>query len=401
MRLAQLSAWCLLSLLSGKVFASSCAPGLVGCDPTEELQVDESATLQALTAAPTGCSLSGVWTDAFGATFTVNGDLTGTRQQPYCNSPHTFIITAQDATCFSFRGIYTGGSDCVSFTEDMCFQTCDTATGTFSNDGGGSGAETWTGTNSTAVSIVGDPPTIPSASRVQAKRVLTHSDLTLTVSSNGQPASGVSVSLQSDRSTNDVINGPSAPTDSAGTTTADVETRDQPGPSTISSADPMIRTATPAVITWLPAAYESSFLVTCYVVSVESTFASSPLIGPVTGLPATNRYRSGFINDVRLQGSGIAQDGTTIHYDGNGRFSVQNCPLTATGACAVDGTTIAVDRSIVPYRSTVAIDTVGSRAAQDTGGAITGYHIDEYFGTRRADCIRAGRRNLDVTFTSY
>ncbi|HFX6065112.1 TPA: 3D domain-containing protein, partial [Klebsiella pneumoniae] len=133
----------------------------------------------------------------------------------------------------------------------------------------------------------------------------------------------------------------------------------------------------------------------------ESDFNASRLIGPVNGLPAKNRYHQGFINDVELQGSGIANDGTTIHYDGGNSFSVRNCPLTATGACAVDGTTIAVDFGVVPRRSTVSIDGDGNRVAQDTGGAINGYHIDEYFGTRRSDCVSAGQRTLGVDFVSY
>jgi 3D (Asp-Asp-Asp) domain-containing protein len=142
-------------------------------------------------------------------------------------------------------------------------------------------------------------------------------------------------------------------------------------------------------------------LVTCYVISQESTFPATPLIGPVTGLPVGNRYRQGFISDVRLQGSGIALDGTTIHYDGNGRFSIQACPLTSSGACAVDGLTAAVDRTVVPFRGEVSIDTLGSRVAQDTGGAITGFHVDVYFGLRRSDCLQVGRQSLGVSFEHY
>ena len=67
----------------------------------------------------------------------------------------------------------------------------------------------------------------------------------------------------------------------------------------------------------------------------------------------------------------------------------------------MDGATIAVDPSVIPLRSTVSIDTVGPRTAADTGGAIRGCHIDEYFGTRRTDCTTAGRRQLEVQFDNY
>jgi 3D (Asp-Asp-Asp) domain-containing protein len=279
--------------------------------------------------------------------------------------------------------------------------SCDVASGTFRNADGSSGIDAWQRVITKRLSIAPANPIIPGNSRAQNRRVLTRSDLTLRVTDNGQPAAGITVAIKSDRPADDAITGPASPTDSTGTTSAQVETRSQPGPSTITSATADIKTAIPGVIEWLPTHYEPDFLVTCYVISQESDFLSTPLVGPVNGLPATARYRQGFINDVRLQGSGIALDGTTIHYDGRNRYSVQSCPVTTSGVCAVDGTTVAVDPSVTPLGSEISIATVGSRAAQDTGGAITGFHIDEYFGARRAECIRAGRRSLGVDFVSY
>lgn len=242
---------------------------------------------------------------------------------------------------------------------------------------------------------------IQKASRVLNRKVLSHSDVTATVTSGGQPAPGVNVSLMSDQGAADTIKQPSSPTDSSGVTKGEVETRTQPATSVITSASPSLQTTNPASIVWLPSRYESSFLVTCYVVSQEADFSSTPLISGVNGLTPKSKYRSGFISDVRLQGSGVALDGTTIRYNAGGIYSISNCPLTATGACAVDGSTAAVDFTIVPRRGAIDIFGVGGRIAQDTGGAITGYHIDEYFGTRRSDCRTAGRRTLNVDFTNY
>ncbi len=244
-------------------------------------------------------------------------------------------------------------------------------------------------------------PMIPAASRVVSKKVLTRDTLGLKVTKGpSTPAVGVNVKVQSDRAV-DTISQPTTPTDANGETLAKIETRDQSGPSRITSASSDTPTPSPAVVNWLPARYESKFLVTCYVISNEADFADSPLISNIPGLPASDKYRSRFISDVRLQGSGQSTNGDILHYDGGGRYSVQSCARTATGACAQDGATIAVDRTVIPLRGTVAIDSVGSRTAQDTGGAILGDHIDVYYGTRRAECRAAGRRSLTVDFTSY
>jgi 3D (Asp-Asp-Asp) domain-containing protein len=75
--------------------------------------------------------------------------------------------------------------------------------------------------------------------------------------------------------------------------------------------------------------------------------------------------------------------------------------LTASGECAQVGVTIAVDPNVIPFRGTVDIETVGSRRALDTGGAIRGYHIDVYNGIGRSVCADWQNENLTVTFLNY
>ena len=50
--------------------------------------------------------------------------------------------------------------------------------------------------------------------------------------------------------------------------------------------------------------------------------------------------------------------------------------ITKSGAPTQVGTTIAVDPSVIPLGTTVYIEGVGFRTAQDTGGAVKGKHID-------------------------
>ena len=255
-------------------------------------------------------------------------------------------------------------------------------------------------TETSGLSITASAPFIPSASRVSHDKILTQSSLTLKLTRDGQPVSGVTLALQSSRGTDGTINGSSVSTNQMGVATAKIQTRKQPGTSTVSSANSGVETVSPVQIQWLPARFQHSFLVTCYITSLESNFLNTPLIDHVAGLPPKERYHSGFIHDTREQGSGRTLGGTIIGYS-NGRYRIEDCPHTSTVACATDGTTIAVDKHVVPYRSTVLIDGDGDRIAQDSGGAIVGYHIDEYFGVRRNACKIAGHRQRDVTYESY
>ena len=154
-------------------------------------------------------------------------------------------------------------------------------------------------------------------------------------------------------------------------------------------------------LNWMPAVYQAKFTLTCYVLSVETDpkFNNSPLSSGVAGLPPNSTYLTSFLKDVQMQGSGETRDGLIIHYDGRDRYSIQKCPLTASGACAVDGQTVAVDRTIVPFKSTLGYrfsdqDDIGfgPRVAQDVGGRIKGNHIDIYFGKRRSECKQWGTK---------
>lgn len=137
------------------------------------------------------------------------------------------------------------------------------------------------------------------------------------------------------------------------------------------------------------ATYVSNFKITQYITARESDKYYTGSKQRVSGLTGT--YKSDFIKDVRVQGSGLGEDGRYIKYY-NGVFSYKE-PTTATGTRPIVGTTIAVDPYYIPcviksgttYKGYVDIQGgIGRRIAEDRGGKITGRHIDVYVGTGRA-----------------
>jgi 3D (Asp-Asp-Asp) domain-containing protein len=226
----------------------------------------------------------------------------------------------------------------------------------------------------------------------------------MSLQQNGLPAGGKQIHLTSNRGAAvDLIN-PTAgvSTDTNGKASASISTRAQPGSSTVRASDTTITTATPGVISWLPAKYEDEFLVTCYTIANEADAPASPVSKKVCGLPPEKAYRSTFLTDTKRQGSGKTLDGAIIHYNvRNSCYNTDSCARTATGACAAAGTTIAVDQHVIPKRSTVNVALIGQRQAQDTGGRIKGYHIDDYMGPQPKLCKQLGRRHSVVTLVNY
>ena len=124
------------------------------------------------------------------------------------------------------------------------------------------------------------------------------------------------------------------------------------------------------------------FRLTAYVLAQEEDFTDSESVDGVCGLEG--RWPRDFLfgQGVKMQGSGRAADGRIVHYRGSGCFEVLDCARTASGRCAKAGRTVAVDRTVVPLGSTVWIEGLGIRRAEDTGGGIRGRHIDVYRGTQ-------------------
>lgn len=68
---------------------------------------------------------------------------------------------------------------------------------------------------------------------------------------------------------------------------------------------------------------------------------------------------------------------------------------TATGTVPMQGRTIAVDPTVIPYGTSVTIEGMGTFVAEDCGGAIKGNRIDIYFSNHQ-DALNFGVRRLYV-----
>ncbi|SMG25856.1 3D domain-containing protein [Paraburkholderia susongensis] len=242
-------------------------------------------------------------------------------------------------------------------------------------------------------------PLIPSSSRVQHGKILYHLPIKATVKSRtGVPLSNRTLSIKSDRAHDTVrISGP---TDSDGCAIVILESRES-GDLSLSVMDDNI-TAVPLRLTLKEAWYESTFLITGYHVCFESDFTGEPVFAH-----GTNDYhKKDFLYSARgvvMQGTGKASNGRYIrptqvnsgwHRNNHGNRDYLNNPdgVAFTYTNSVQGAynpvtenhSIAVDPDVIPKRAQVNIEMVGNRFADDTGSAIVGHHIDNFFGAGAA-----------------
>ena len=147
--------------------------------------------------------------------------------------------------------------------------------------------------------------------------------------------------------------------------------------------------------------YESPLLITGYNICKEDDFSGNL----VDGKGLNEKHKDDFLysaTGVAMQGTGIATNGKYIRivnkpgWKNNSKGNPERLekPDSAIFAYAsgfhgkfadiTEGHSIAVDIKIIPKRSTVEIDGVGLRVADDTGGGIKIYHIDNFLGPGKA-----------------
>ncbi len=329
------------------------------------------------------CTVPGSWTEGAGGIVTIQSDLTGVMQLPYCASPHTLTISLVGTSGFNVTAVYTGGTDCQGFTESLTFgATCNTVSGTYVNNDGTSGTDSWTGMN----------PTI----------TLSRQDLT-TVQANGTPAGGT-------------FDYPTTPVSGSNFATV-VNALPTSNPNTISLQDPPSNGApTPGGLETITAQYTvnsstasdpfqvPTFGMSCYMIALESDYGTPPnscattrifgitYSGTVTnpgGLTGT--YCAAFIANLRLQGAAQLNSGQYVQYQvSTGDIVTVSTVNGHDGTPVVAGQTVARDLAIIPGTGVlVDVDQVGTGLlANDTGGRIRGYRLDLFNGAGRAACAR-------------
>lgn len=149
--------------------------------------------------------------------------------------------------------------------------------------------------------------------------------------------------------------------------------------------------------------YESQFYVTAYIVAKEADYKE----GKITAAGITGTYRSDFLAAVKLNGTGYTEDGKYIRYNsGASAYAFVTAPTTASGTVPAQNRTIAVDSYYIPLvkinavwrRGVVQISGIGERVAEDKGGAIQGYRIDEYRGIGRGSLAGFSNGNRTVKY---
>lgn len=159
--------------------------------------------------------------------------------------------------------------------------------------------------------------------------------------------------------------------------------------------------ATPTV----RANYAKGFYCTGYNTALESDYTGTKKSAP--GI-AGDTFAVDFLADVKLNGSGKANNGKYLHYNSSSQTYSYQSPITATGTTPTVDRTIAVDPYYIPRakvnsvwkRAIVSIANVGTRVAEDGGSAIAGYRIDVYMGLGRSAMNGWGNATRAVTLIS-
>lgn len=148
-----------------------------------------------------------------------------------------------------------------------------------------------------------------------------------------------------------------------------------------------------------------NFEITHYTFAREDDpiYAKEPKIS-IPGLPAGEKYKRNFVTSntgVRMQGTGLAENGKYIMWAGGGKYKYG---MGGAKGKPDPWKTIAVDPKVIPLLSKVNIDIYknkGTFTANDTGGAIKGKHIDVFVGpVTIKEAYSLGTKRSNVTLST-
>lgn len=242
-----------------------------------------------------------------------------------------------------------------------------------------------------------DLPIIPTDSRTEKNKVLYQLRIRAKLISHkdGTAVSGHSFLLKSSRSGDRIES--KGKTNTQGETTFVLITR-EPGELELTLLTTGI-TMSSFNIKLKEAWYESLFLITGYHVCEEDDFSGEQ----VEGQGLDEKHKDDFLYGaagIAMQGTGKATDGRYIrlenkpgswHKNSKGNPDRLDNPSAAKFAytdkfygkygIVTENHSIAVDKSIIPKKSKVNIEGLGVRVADDSGGGIRLYHIDNFLGS--------------------
>jgi 3D (Asp-Asp-Asp) domain-containing protein len=243
-------------------------------------------------------------------------------------------------------------------------------------------------------------PIIPTASRTERNKILYQLKIKakLTRQVDGGPVPNYKFSIKSNRESDRVES--KGQTNSQGEVTFTLVTR-EPGELELSTTTAGI-TMSAFAIKLKEAWYESPFLITGYNVCNENDFSGELVEGD--GLD--EKHKDDFLygaSGVAMQGTGKTTDGKYIclknkpgGWQKNARGGLERLANPSAAKFAYvkgvhgrfddlkENSSIAVDQTIIPKQARVEIQAVGERVADDTGGSIDLYHIDNFLGFGKA-----------------
>ncbi|TMQ02616.1 MAG: hypothetical protein E6J91_51000 [Deltaproteobacteria bacterium] len=144
-----------------------------------------------------------------------------------------------------------------------------------------------------------------------------------------------------------------------------------------------------------------NFLLTHYTFALESDprHKNSPKVS-APGLPKDKKYKQSFLGStlgIKMQGTGLAEDGHYIHYAGNNTYGYG---VGGAAGTPVAWKTVAVDPSVIKLGSHLdikAYESKGIFTAKDTGGKIKGKHIDVFAGAvPLSEAFALGEKHSEV-----
>jgi 3D (Asp-Asp-Asp) domain-containing protein len=239
-------------------------------------------------------------------------------------------------------------------------------------------------------------PIIPEAARVERDKVLYQLKIKarLTQQDSGAPVPNFKFSIKSNRSADRVES--KGKTNQQGEVTFTLTTRES-GEVELEAATAgitMQRFHTKLQDAW----YEAPFLITGYNVCDENDFSGELVMAK--GLD--EKHKDDFLYGaagIAMQGTGKATTGQYIRLNnspGGWKKNTKGHPERLENPSAAEfgyadtvqgkygevkeNCSIAVDKTIIPPKAKVKIEGVGERSADDAGGAIKLYHIDNFLG---------------------